>query len=134
MGKICLGNRDNGGKVTITEMDPEYMAGYQPGHKTDSEPPKGDTAVNDPVNHPKHYCRESGMESIEEMVVVFGYKAVMNFCLCNVWKYRYRASDKNGAQDLAKSDWYMRKYIELKEKEEEELWHACLKQSSTIQA
>ena len=69
--------------------------------------------VNDVVNHPKHYCREGGIESIDEMVLVFGVEAVKNFCLCNVWKYRYRASDKNGEEDLKKSDWYMRKYKEL---------------------
>ena len=69
--------------------------------------------VNDVVNHPKHYCREGGMESIDEMVLIFGVEAVKNFCLCNVWKYRYRAADKNGEEDLKKSDWYMRKYKEL---------------------
>jgi len=68
---------------------------------------------NDVVNHPKHYCRDGGMESIDEMVLVFGIEAVKNFCLCNVWKYRYRAADKNGEEDLKKSDWYMRKYKEL---------------------
>lgn len=72
---------------------------------------------NDIVNHPKHYCRENGMESIDEMVLVFGVEAVKHFCLCNVWKYRYRAADKNGEEDLKKSDWYMRKYKELEEKE-----------------
>lgn len=54
------------------------------------------------------------MESIDEMLLVFGKEAVMNFCLLNAWKYRYRASDKNGAEDLRKSDWYMSKYAELK--------------------
>lgn len=67
----------------------------------------------DSVNKPKHYNREGGMESIDEMVLVFGREAVKNFCLCNVWKYRYRAADKNGEEDLRKSDWYMRKYKEL---------------------
>lgn len=71
--------------------------------------------MNDIINHPSHYCREDALESIDEMVAVFGKEAVMSFCLCNVWKYRYRASAKNGAEDLKKSDWYMRKYIELKE-------------------
>lgn len=66
--------------------------------------------------NPKHYKREGGMESIEEMEVVFGTVAVMNFCLLNVWKYRYRAADKNGQEDLAKSDWYMNKYKELRTK------------------
>ena len=68
---------------------------------------------NDIINHPSHYCRDGGMESIDEMVLVFGRTAVMHFCLCNVWKYRYRSATKNGEEDLKKSDWYMRKYKEL---------------------
>ena len=71
----------------------------------------------DVVNKPKHYNREGGFESIEEMEMVFGTEAVMHFCLCNVWKYRYRAADKNGEEDLRKSDWYMKKYCELKNKD-----------------
>ena len=70
--------------------------------------------ANDVVHHPKHYCRDGAMESIDEMLMVFGKEAVMHFCLLNAWKYRYRASDKNGAEDLRKSDWYMSKYAELK--------------------
>lgn len=68
------------------------------------------------VNHPSHYCRENGMECIDEMELIFGTGAVMAFCLCNAWKYRYRAADKNGEEDLAKSDWYIAKYKELKDK------------------
>ena len=66
------------------------------------------------VNHPSHYCQEGSMECIDEMIAVFGAEAVMNFCLLNVWKYRKRAIFKNGEEDLKKSDWYMKKYIELK--------------------
>lgn len=65
------------------------------------------------VDHPKHYNRESAMECIDEMILVFGVEAVKNFCICNAWKYRYRAADKNGAEDLAKSDWYLAKFAEL---------------------
>lgn len=65
------------------------------------------------VNHPKHYNREGGMECIDEMILVFGKEAVKHFCLCNAWKYRYRAADKNGEEDLKKSDWYLNKYKEL---------------------
>lgn len=65
------------------------------------------------VNHPKHYNRS--IECIDEMIAVFGIEVVKHFCLCNVWKYRYRASDKNGQEDLDKSDWYMKKYMELSE-------------------
>ena len=67
----------------------------------------------DNVNHPQHYCREDAMECIDEMILIFGKEAVKNFCLCNAWKYRYRAADKNGEEDLRKSDWYIRKYKEL---------------------
>ena len=70
----------------------------------------------DNVNHPKHYEREGAMECIDEMVLVFGEEAVKNFCLCNIWKYRYRAADKNKQEDILKSDWYLRKYKELSEK------------------
>ena len=65
------------------------------------------------INKPPHYCREDAMECIDEMVVVFGAEIVANFCLCNVWKYRYRAGQKNGEQDIKKSDWYMAKYIQM---------------------
>lgn len=71
-------------------------------------------AEHDSVNHPSHYCQEGSMECIDEMVAVFGREAVMNFCLLNVWKYRKRAVFKNGEEDLKKSDWYMKKYLELK--------------------
>jgi len=69
------------------------------------------------VNHPKHYNREKAMECIDEMILIFGSEAVKNFCLCNAWKYRYRAADKNGEEDLKKSDWYLNKYKELAEKD-----------------
>ena len=67
----------------------------------------------DMIERPPHYNREGAMESIDEMELIFGKEAVKHFCLCNIWKYRYRASDKNGKEDLEKSDWYMRKYREL---------------------
>ena len=69
--------------------------------------------VCDNVNHPSHYNRDGAMECIREMVVVFGYEATINFCKLNAWKYRYRASEKNGAEDMAKSDWYVKMVEEL---------------------
>lgn len=67
----------------------------------------------DMVNHPQHYNRDGAMECIDEMITVFGKDIVACFCLCNVWKYRYRASDKGHEEDLYKSDYYMAKYKEL---------------------
>lgn len=69
----------------------------------------------DNVNKPKHYNREGGMQCIEEMELIFGREAVKTFCKLNAWKYRYRAADKNGEEDLRKSDWYLNKYKELVE-------------------
>ena len=69
--------------------------------------------THDVIHHPNHYCREGGMESIEEMILVFGKEAVKHFCLCNIWKYRYRSTHKNGEEDIKKSDEYMRIYARL---------------------
>lgn len=73
------------------------------------------TPTHDIVNHPEHYCREGAMECIDEMVLLFGKEVVKHFCLCNVYKYRYRSNQKNGEEDIKKSDWYIRKYKELSE-------------------
>lgn len=67
----------------------------------------------DVVKNPKHYNREGAMECIDEMVVIFGLEDTLAFCKLNAWKYRYRAADKNGEEDLKKSDWYINKYAEL---------------------
>lgn len=66
----------------------------------------------DMVNHPPHYTN-GGMECIDEMILTFGKEAVMNFCICNAWKYRARALYKNGEEDMQKSHWYINKYKEL---------------------
>lgn len=63
------------------------------------------------VDHPAHY--QGAHECIDEMLALFGVEAVKGFCKCNVYKYRYRADRKNGAEDIAKADWYMDKLIEL---------------------
>lgn len=65
------------------------------------------------VNHPKHYNRKDAMECIDEMVMLFGVEETQIFCKLNAWKYRYRAADKGGVEDLEKSDWYIKKYKEL---------------------
>lgn len=72
----------------------------------------------DNVNHPAHYCQDGAVECIDEMLQVFGVEAVMNFCLLNVWKYRKRAVFKNGKEDIEKSNWYMKKWLQLAEQKE----------------
>ena len=68
--------------------------------------------TEDVVNNPKHY-KLYQHECIEEMILVFGIEDVKAFCRCNIWKYRYRASAKNGEEDLRKAEWYMNKLEEL---------------------
>ena len=75
-----------------------------------SKPPETPTA-SDAVNHPAHY--QGAHECIDEMLALFGIEAVKGFCMCNVYKYRYRADKKNGAEDIKKADWYMSKLMEL---------------------
>ena len=106
---ICMGCR--GG--TIDTAPSSYMK-VEPTQTVEDTAP---TAVS-MVDHPSHYQSENGMECIEEMILVFGKEAVKNFCLCNVWKYRYRASEKNGQEDMDKAHWYMKKFKELCDIEE----------------
>lgn len=73
-----------------------------------------DLKVNDTVNNPKHYNRNGAMECFDEFVQIYGTEAAIHACLFNIHKYRYRAADKNGLEDLRKSDWYMKKLVELK--------------------
>lgn len=93
--------------------------GYQPKEPVYKNPPKSDGFIKDKskadyVNHPPHYTSRP-MECIEEMLVVFGEKAVFDFCRINAWKYRYRAGQKGSVkEDLEKSDWYLKKAREIK--------------------
>jgi len=66
----------------------------------------------DNVNYPAHYT-QGNIECIDAMVAAFGEEAVMNFCLCNAFKYIWRARHKNGVEDLDKAKWYIDKYKEL---------------------
>lgn len=78
-----------------------------------------DDSIPSMISHPRHYNREGAIECIDEMELIYGPEAVMWFCLLNAHKYRYRAGLKNnGYEDLEKSDWYMNKYKQLKEKVE----------------
>ena len=66
---------------------------------------------NDNVNHPEHYQGKN--ECIDVMIAMFGIEAVKHFCMCNAYKYRFRADKKNGKEDIDKAEWYESKLIEL---------------------
>lgn len=71
------------------------------------------TTAEDMVNQPSHY-KQHDMECFNEMLSVFGVAAVMAYCKCAAWKYRYRAPYKGKfEEDNAKADWYLKKLSEL---------------------
>lgn len=66
------------------------------------------------VNHPRHYQGKN--ECIDVMQAMFGVEAVKHFCMCNAYKYRFRAGRKVGESDIndrLKAEWYESKLIEL---------------------
>lgn len=69
--------------------------------------------VEDVVNEPNHY-QQGRFEVIDEMVIVFGIDATIQFCKMNAWKYRARAPFKgNMEQDMAKANRYLEMAAEL---------------------
>lgn len=74
---------------------------------------------HDAVNHPSHY--EHGIECIDEMILLYGVMETMFFCKLNAHKYRKRAFDKGGKEDMDKSDWYMKEYAYLDSKSDVEI-------------
>ena len=80
--------------------------------KFDGKKPKIDEPFSigkesDPVNHPSHY--QGDHECIELMRAMFGNRAIIGFCKCNSFKYRFRAGKKDGesaGDDIAKAEWY----------------------------
>lgn len=71
----------------------------------------------DTISHPEYY--QGKYECIEEMIELFGIEVVKGFCMCNVYKYRFRAGRKQGEEykkDVTKAEDYMTLLIELKER------------------
>lgn len=61
---------------------------------------------HDNVNYPKHYTQQP-VECIE-------FTQRLNFCMGNAFKYIWRHGEKNGAEDLKKAEWYLRRQMEEK--------------------
>ncbi len=67
----------------------------------------------DPVN-PDHY-KVGKLQTIEQMLIMFGIDEVTAFCKLNAYKYQARAGLKGDAvMDHKKADWYMRLYKEIR--------------------
>lgn len=96
------------------DTDKEYhkfVNGLVSGADIDEEPMEI-MIEKDNIN-PDHYKNSTSLECIEAMLLVFGKRAVVNFCECNAWKYIWRWKHKNGYEDLEKARWYIEKAVEL---------------------
>lgn len=74
--------------------------------------------MSDKINHPSHYQGEH--ECIDVMRAMFGKKAVIGFCQCNSFKYRFRAGQKDGEtrqEDIKKAEWYEDYLIKMMEED-----------------
>lgn len=70
----------------------------------------------DVVNHPKHYTQGKieCIDAIESATV--GKVGIEAFYVGNVIKYLWRYEKKNGLEDVKKCEYYLKKLIEVKEK------------------
>lgn len=66
---------------------------------------------HDVVNHPKHY-NQSGIECIDAIKAATG-DGFEFYLQGNILKYLWRYRYKNGAEDLKKAEWYLKKLIEV---------------------
>ena len=73
--------------------------------------------MTDNVEHPKHYTN-GNIECIDAMISAFGKEAVMIYCRVNAFKYIWRSDLKGRIEDIQKAAWYLKKYLELAEEEQ----------------
>ena len=67
------------------------------------------------------YYKTRELESIEIMELKHGTRATMAFCILTSERYEYRVGNKqiqegNAQLDIEKADWYLEKYLELRDK------------------
>lgn len=68
-------------------------------------------ASRDSVNHPAHYTA-GGVECIEAIAAATtGLQGIEAVCAGNAIKYVWRYSRKNGAEDIEKAIWYLRRLL-----------------------
>ena len=65
--------------------------------------------MSDPVNNPAHYANagDGGIECVDAIRAALGEQGFMCFAAGNVMKYVWRASRKNGKEDLRKAQVYL---------------------------
>jgi len=67
--------------------------------------------MHDPVNNPRHYAKNGGIECIEAIEASMDKDDFRGFLKGNIIKYVWRWKFKNGVEDLRKADWYLQRLI-----------------------
>ena len=72
--------------------------------------------VPTPINeNPLHYAKSNNPWACgDAMIEAYGEEAFLHFCMCNAFKYIWRANEKGGTKDLRKAITYLEKIIEIK--------------------
>ena len=115
-------NSDSENNAVIVVGNPDELknvAEFVNGMHNDTYEDTDNNSDVDMVNHPSHY--EHGIECIDEMILLYGVVETMTFCKLNAHKYRKRAFEKGGKEDMDKSDWYMKEYAYLDSKSDIEI-------------
>lgn len=72
------------------------------------------TSRPDNVNHPAHYT-QGGIETFDILKAKLTKDELRGYLVGNILKYVTRFKFKNGAEDLRKAEWYLKRLIELEE-------------------
>lgn len=89
------------------------VLGFDPTNDTTTD----EKPIYDAVTKPRHYASTS-VECIDMMQETQGRDAVIDFCICNAFKYLWRRNMKNGNEDIRKASWYLNKAVELMNQKE----------------
>ena len=73
----------------------------------------------DMVNSPPHY-NQAGIECIDAIHAALGPDGFKHYCQGNILKYVWRYRYKNGVEDLAKAQWYLKQLITKEEEDSED--------------
>lgn len=89
--------------------------------------------MHDPVNHPRHYAKNGGIECIEAQEASMDKEAFRGALKFNVQKYVWRYEDKEEPlEDLKKARWYLDLLIFSMENEAEQEAVDALESSSDL--
>lgn len=119
MIQILTFKREDHGHATLWEKDLDAVLAFLIAYKELVDGINQEMKSNtEAANHPAHY--QGKRECIEVMRAMFGDNAVMGFCKCNSFKYRFRQDGKGGAEDVQNAEWYEDYLIQMQKEHEEQ--------------